>query len=98
MAELPDVVVRERTVEASGSFGEFVDRQLERARGGRNHLRRDVAENVADGVHVEVLDREIPVFLFHGVCVCVMRKGLAPLYMSECICRWASAGRIPVVE
>ena len=75
---LPHVIVRERTVEASGRFGEFVDRQLERTCGGRNHLRRDVAaaagaahvvEGLADCVHVKAFDCEIPIALFHGMCM-----------------------------
>ena len=40
---LPHVIVRERTVEASGGFGEFVWRQAEFASGRGDHLRRDVA-------------------------------------------------------
>ena len=71
-----DVVVRERTVEASGRFGEFVDRQFERTSGGRDHLRRDVAtaagaahvvEGLADCVHVKAFDSEIPIAIFHGI-------------------------------
>lgn len=77
---LPHVVVRERTVEASGGFGEFVWRQPEFAGGRGDHLRRDVAaaalaahvvERIADGVHVEGFRGEVLLVLFlHGLSVC----------------------------
>ena len=77
---LPHVVVRERTVEASGRLGEFVRRQAQPAGGRRDHLRRDVAaaalathvvERVADGVHVEGFRGEVLLGLFlHGLSVC----------------------------
>ena len=79
---LPHVVVRERTVEASGRLGEFVWCQAEFAGGCGDHLRRDVAaaalathvvERVADGVHVEGFRGEVLLsFFLHFMCVLML--------------------------
>ena len=74
------MVIRERTVDPSGRFGEFVRSQPEFAGGCGDHLRRDVAaaapaahvvERIADGVHVKGFRGEVLLGLFlHGLSVC----------------------------